>query len=239
VIVSANFFPGVSVGGAARASDTIQVMFSEAIQSPSLRPFLLSARSGGVHYDFFLNAPGSSVDSKTWRYTINAIEPLNAVAYPMQGDSIWLNPVAAVSDIGGNKQLNPLNHRVLLVVTWPKSDWDVTVVPNPFTQNDDVIPTKLVQQFNIPAGHGTLITANKNAPYDVVQSSGTIAIYDALGNSIVNETMKLVNGVFYYYWNGQNRSMRHVGTGAYLVIVKITEENKQTYVKKIMVGVKR
>jgi flagellar hook assembly protein FlgD len=127
----------------------------------------------------------------------------------------------------------------LLVVTWPKSDWDVTVVPNPFTQNDDVIPTKLVQQINIPAGHGTLITANKNAPYDVVQSSGTIAIYDALGNSIVNETMKLVNGVFYYYWNGQNRSMRHVGTGAYLVIVKITEENKQTYVKKIMVGVKR
>lgn len=222
VIVTARLFPGVATADGVTPDDTLEVKFSEAVTVQSTRPFLLSAKTGGVRYVFPVASTGTSGPAETRRFIIGAIEPAGAVKYPMAGDTLWLDPVAAVSDGGGAAQTNQFNRRVLLEVTWPKSPWIVGVSLNTFTPNT-----------------GTVITAQKKTPYDMDRTGAAVTIYDAMGNLVVEDAMKQAEGTYIYKWKGMNRNMRLVGTGAYLAIVKISEDGRQIYVKKMKIGVRR
>jgi hypothetical protein len=74
---------------------------------------------------------------------------------------------------------------------------------------------------------------------DAGRMTGTIVIYDALGNRVVNAALRPQNDEFFYSWNGTNRQNRVVGSGTYLGILSIFDEKNLLYTRKVKIGVKR
>jgi hypothetical protein len=96
------------------------------------------------------------------------------------------------------------------------------------------IPDVVVKKFGLKSDIGKVIGINTLRDFDTIKvkgkdAYGTAAIYDAVGNLIVNELPieKAVNlhGTFFVYWDGTNRQNRRVGAGAYLVQFAFTYAN--------------
>ncbi|GEM_PF-2194562 len=93
----------VSYGG---IIDSLRVIFSETVRPVSYnRPFLFRKPSG-VSYLIYLS-------SVTLTDSILTGIP-NDISYMSEGDSVWINTVASITDNAGNIQLNPQNRRVFL-----------------------------------------------------------------------------------------------------------------------------
>ncbi len=93
----------ISYGGVV---DSLRVVFSETVRPFSHnRPFLFRKPSG-VSYLIYLSAV-TLTDSIT-------VGIPNSISYMSEGDSVWINIDASITDNPGNIQLNPLNRRVFL-----------------------------------------------------------------------------------------------------------------------------
>jgi flagellar hook assembly protein FlgD len=114
----------------------------------------------------------------------------------------------------------------------------VTLSANPFSPGVTPVPPTLLAQIGAN-GPGLAVIAQPTAPVDPAQTKGTIAIYDAVGDVVISEPLLVGNGVYYFVWNGDNRDHRAVGTGTYLAMVRMFTNNQQSYVKRVMVGVRR
>jgi hypothetical protein len=72
---------------------------------------------------------------------------------------------------------------------------------------------------------------------------GKISIFDIVNNPVVvrrpmafdeNQTKRL-----YYVWDGRNDNGRAVGTGTYVAIVSITDDQGKRWTEQLLLGVKR
>ncbi len=218
VIVSAS----LSYGNAEALDSTLTVVFSEPLQQePGTYPFLLWSNRNTRQYQFKLALPSCS--ENTCRFLVDAIDAQD-VSFAAQGDSIWINVAALITDTLGNSQLNPLNRRAILSVILPEPTWIASVSINPFN----------------PGAGSTEISVNSKTPLlDPQRFSTDLFIYDAVGNQVLLAIMSQKDKGFTFTWNGRNKNQRSVGTGVYPAIIKISENSREAWVKKLKIGVKR
>jgi len=126
--------------------------------------------------------------------------------------------------MAGTIQSNPLNRRVLLIVSLPQPMWSATLSTNPFS----------------PGQIGTEISVQSKTPLiDPDRFSSVLNIYDAVGNQVLSTAMPQKSKGFAYMWAGRNKNARNVGTGVYPAIIRISENGNEVWMKVVKVGVKK
>ena len=112
VIVSAKYFPGLTVNGTKYGQDTLSVVFSEpTVLNQSPEPFRFFSIKSNQSYALSLTL--NSIFGNNARFLVDQIQ--NTV-FPQNGDSIWIDPSASVGDAGFVIQNNPNNRRGVLSV---------------------------------------------------------------------------------------------------------------------------
>ena len=223
VIDSAKLAYGNSLATDSTSYNILTVKFSEIIpQISSAHPFLLKALKNGAIYQFRLTT--ISTVGKTCTFRADTIDVGN-IFYALKGDSIWIDPAASVKDNYANAQINSLNRRVPLDATTQPAQWTFSIVPNPFTP---------------VTGSGSKITVkSKTVLVDADRYSLRMVIFDIIGNTVISSDMTSEGNGWSYTWDGRNRSGRMVGNGVYPASIKIFKDNKETYSKRVKIGIKR
>ncbi|MFW6244856.1 MAG: hypothetical protein ACOC36_03120, partial [Fibrobacterota bacterium] len=217
VVVRAVYHPAVAYDEETVLLDTLEVTFSERIAPPGNQTPLRFIQNG-VEYEVALST--ESVNNRSVNFLINEIRGVDRMT---SGDSVWINPGEFVRDSVPNWQQNEYNSRVPLVIKSTPVTWKVVTGPNPFTRN------KQVKIRIVPLGM-TRIAFSPEV---------SIVIYDNLGNVVVPRTeFSMVDGVPQFEWNGTNRKGRYVGTGVYLGMIVVEEEETVTR-KKVKLAVRR
>ncbi len=231
VLVSSELVPKTSAG--TNAKFALSVKFSESVSTIGTQPFLCSTQNGTVRYAFSLSQP--SIQNEVVRFTVDSIVSANTVSFAKDGDSIWIDIASDVTDLNGKAQKNPLNHRVLLSVSWPDPDWELVVKPNPFVPSETPIPSG----YSGSVTTGTAIVLQSKMPFDIDDVSASIMIIDGLGTIVTKGELKPVNSQLYFLWDGTNRQGRQVGRGTYLAVLKIQNKNRPEYTIQTKIGVTR
>jgi hypothetical protein len=94
---------------------------------------------------------------------------------------------------------------------------------------------------NGPRGKGTFVAIVPRCPAATMNLSGSIKIFDQLGNFIYENSAPIKSGNGYYFgWDGFTSNRRIVGAGVYQAVVSIkNEDDGSTVVYSLRVGVKR
>ena len=89
--------------------------------------------------------------------------------------------------------------------------------------------------------YGSVIRITSVQPLDLVASRADI--YDAVGNNILPyATVFATRGggkEYFSFWDGRTRHNSLVGSGTYLMILRISDQNGGSSVKRIPIGVTR
>jgi hypothetical protein len=230
VITSAKYFPSPSPTG----HDTLIVEFSEPVNAlTSTTPFHLSTKSSGQPYSFTLDASLFPSTGNVHEFLVTQVQGVN---FPNTGDSIWIDPAANISDAGSVVQDNPANRRALLNVSPIPYTPHIVIVRNPFTIGEQVSDAGV-------NGTGTIIKVPpplRMADVSALPKSGTITIYDVVGNTVLkDDPFTLSNNWLYYNWNGRNFNNRYVGSGTYVAVITVTLNSGTVTSSRITIGVKR
>ena len=228
VIMSAQYMPSADPKG----TDTLSVVFSESVAPISYTtPFKLFSKSSGASYYFTLRDTMSSA-SITHGFLVSHIQGVN---FPNTGDSIWIDTASNISDLGSVFQKNAGNRRALLNVKSIPYMPHIAIVRNPFSIGAQVSDGGVT-------GTGTIIEVPpplRMADTTHLLKSGTIAIFDILGNKVLKETpFTLSNNWLYYNWDGRNFNGRYVGSGVYVAIITVTQNDGTVISSKKTIGVK-
>ena len=236
VIVSANFLPTSSLTG----KDTLLVVFSEPVPPISYAtPFKLFSNNSGVSYYFTLSDT-TKVPSLFHGFIISQIAGVN---FPNTGDSIWIDIASGIGDTTAVVQLNAANRRALLNVKSIPYTPHVVIVKNPFTTGEQVSDADVGV-----TGTGTIIKVPpplRMADVNALPKSGTITIYDVVGNTVIKDVPFILskNGLYknwlYYNWDGRNFNNRYVGVGTYVAVITVTLNSGTVTSSRITIGVKR
>jgi hypothetical protein len=229
VIVSANFLPTSSLTG----KDTLLVVFSEPVPPISYAtPFKLFSNNSGVSYYFTLSDT-TKVPSLFHGFIISQMQGVN---FPNTGDSIWIDIASGIGDTTAAVQLNVANRRALLNVKSIPYTPHVVIVKNPFSIGAPVSDAGI-------SGTGTIIEVPpplRMADANHLPKSGTITIYDVVGNTVLkDDPFTLSNSWLYYNWNGRNFNNRYVGAGMYVAVITVTLNSGTVTSSRITIGVKR
>ena len=236
VIISAKYYPSPNTNGI----DTLLVRFSEPVTSiSSTTPFSLYSKNFQKSYSLVVDRtdhPEKFTNTALGQYSITSVQ---GVQFPVTGDSIWIDPAAGIGDAGLAVQKNPNNRRALMDVAPVPYAWKPLIVRNPFSIGVPVSDGGV-------SGTGTIIEVPLPVRMaDISPPSATGRIYDALGNTVVEEFSFKPNSStnkLYYNWDGRNLNSRYVGTGTYVAVVTVTQTNASGSInstKKLTIGVKR
>lgn len=113
--------------------DTLHVYFSEPVTLPlnSTRPILAQQGTGGLNYGFEVlpqpaalpvapaPAPGEPVGIRLLVQSLPNLSASGELPVPRSGDSLWINPLAGLTDTVGNAQIHAANVRVPLQILTP------------------------------------------------------------------------------------------------------------------------
>jgi hypothetical protein len=83
------------------------------------------------------------------------------------------------------------------------------------------------------------------ADVNALPKSGTITIYDVVGNTVIKDVPFILskNGLYknwlYYNWDGRNFNNRYVGVGTYVAVITVTLNSGTVTSSRITIGVKR
>ncbi|MBD3239099.1 MAG: hypothetical protein GF331_00830 [Chitinivibrionales bacterium] len=240
--------------------DTLTVRFSEpVITITSTGPFLFYGTQTGQPYD-------AEVDiALAYQQADTLVVPVAGVANDdnaiVAGDSIWIQPIAQIADGNGNRQSNPSNRRVVVTTTVVRDPYslDISVANNPVTLGDkrSRIPPFLLELEPIRAelegsryqGSGIVVIAEASNPDKLGPNftlTGEISVFDIVNNPVIVERpMAFDDGDgrrtkrLYYVWDGRNRNGRYVGTGTYLAVMTIEDDQGYKETKTVRLGVKR
>ena len=227
--------------------DSVQVIFSEPVNAfSSSRPFLFRKPGGDslvVHLDINGNL---SKDGRAYTARVRQVEGGSLISV---GDSVWINPVALISDQSDNQQKNYRNRRVQISFKQVPYDLIPRVINNPFSPGDAIPPVVLEAYADakkpLPqksTGLVIMVEPEEGTFRPGVKLSGKASIYDVVKNPII-ENMPMVekDGKLYYVWNGCNSKGRKVSTGTYVAILSMTDNQDPPVSRKqtIRIGVKR
>lgn len=252
VLITAAYRPGSIESPTLTHPDTLVVTFSETVSAIDVdEPFdFVSARVG--EYGMQL-AP---VQHDGAGYTFTVVELDSAIQYPGSSDSVWIDPAAGVTDLGGTPQSNPDNRRVPLDVTARPYRLVTRVGPNPFDPRGGEV-TLVDNGTTVGSYRGTIIEID---PLTDLQSgsddgditlTGTVAVYDAMGSMVadyagdgdtdgpIEMVESPVSSKMYFVWNGCNNNGRYVGSGSYVAVVTVKDNEGGGDSFRKTLGVKR
>jgi RNase P/RNase MRP subunit p29 len=219
VILDAYFSEGLESATTDKSSDTLVITFSEDVQDiRDEQPFFFKTPepSGGA-YAMRLSSLGHT--STKYLFKVNRID---GSGYPDENDSVFINPLGNVMDIIGNIQTNENNRRALLRTRPASLEFSLIIGPSPFD----------------PAKERLFITVDpKMKNTNAIRIRSEIIIHDCLGNLLFRH-MEENNGIIKCTWNGTNRKGRRVGTGTYLLNVKMVDlKRNQSVFQRRLIGV--
>ena len=248
VVDSATYYP--SSGTAAGFVDTLYVTFSERIDSIGglRKPFNLLTIGSTLYYvhvdrDIYTTATlvnSSTAGNKcTYRFLVDSIE---TVTFPTNGDSLWINSGAGITDVAGNVQTNGNNRKALL-----------HVFRNPFQPQIQTIITK--NPFSPTSEHFELrftATIPRMVVFNNISLFASGKVFDVLGNCVHvfdNDTLILrpEHGLAHgadnkpISWNGCNLNGRIVNSGVYqaIFLFQSSDGRYNGTPQRIKIGVKR
>ncbi|MBN1982711.1 MAG: hypothetical protein JW795_14350 [Chitinivibrionales bacterium] len=241
VVASAFFAPSLSSDPNTSTQDSLLVTFSEKIQKPGVdKPLIFSDKLKG-HTPYGMTLAYSSDDRSAMRFLVTGKEK----EFPSTGDSVWIDQTKSVGDLFGNTQTKPNKHALLTVGKYPFS-MQLLVYPNPAP-----LALLMKQGWNNPAaeklcaatGNGILVIAlpKGRLPQDM-KLSGTLTIFDAIGNIVVNKKAMDVTtdgNTVYSLWDGTNAMKRRCGSGVYRALVSISDATSEIARQFISVGVSK
>jgi hypothetical protein len=249
VIVSAS----VISYGSVVANDTLVVDFSEPVvpilKSPSFEFF---CGDSATTYTATLDLATARLTGSRFEASVLAISGCGV--YIANGDSIRIDAAKVVSDTLGSYQTNPRNRRVALKLIPKRAPYELTVVAqnNPLNPQSALIPPHIVniyaqQNIALPQA-GMVIVAQPKTDKPLSAHftlQGTLSIYDAVGNSIVNKKPMLYYGAnprqqqLLFVWDGRNDAGRTVATGTYVAAIVARDDVGEKLQQTIRLGVKR
>jgi len=217
-------------------------VYSDADTSVRLVPFILSY-SGGTYYFECKTSPQQEGD-KTYNFVVTGIKGDNppSSGVPSDGDSIrvmvWDNARGIWQRDPSIVQRNKNNTAVALKVRYPELKYDVKMGPNP---SRDTVLIFVGVEFEDAAQ-----SVSNAGPYmqSVLDGSGIKAvILDKIGGLVTVIEPKTGKGDGMdkkrrvLVWDGCNYKGRKVGTGTYLIMVTITDQegNKKTERNKVYI----
>jgi hypothetical protein len=236
--------------GAESTDDTLEVDFSESVESVPNDAFLLFSNKEHVQYSFACVEKKSNAGFTSKMFLVSEVR---GVTEPGRNDSIWIRSDAGVKDMGGNVQSNPSNKRALLNIGQIRFKYKIISGPNPFLPRISIVADNSDIPEKSRGKRGFLVKINLSG--DKVGKvtaviKGSFKIIDGLGNMIY--TGPLLKGIndelnnYYFLWEGVNSKGRLVGTGTYLAYLDadIVDESNPDFVPQqikemIKVGVKR
>jgi uncharacterized repeat protein (TIGR01451 family) len=235
VIDSATLYPGTRDEQTGKLPDTLEIRFSEQVTSATASAFILWSKTALSRYGL----TGSLLQGSGLRYRFLVTGTIPELT-PGNGDSVWLDPVAAIGDAIGNAQRNELNRRVALKIIWPLSIWTITISNNPFNPEATRVPDAYRGALGASAPpFGMGIRAWTDSPIDPALFDAEVTIYDPLGNTVYFKPMTGATTGLYFAWDGKNKNLRKVGSGTYLALIRIRENGQQVVAQKVLLGVKR
>lgn len=235
VIVKAVYAPGKLDGG---EGDALRVWFSEDVPRVTTAEPFGFVKNDRTSYTMTLRTVSDSGAKHTFR--IQSMTPSNVTVTP--GDSTWLTGTAGAGDTRGNVQTRN-TPRAPLDIDYPAYEFESFAAPNPF------VPGKMVNTY-LPgldmtvsgAVIGVQVATSRDSALVRVRKARAV-IYDAVGNTVREELPGVRKGSSYYFeWDGYNRNNRVVGSGTYLVVMRVTSVmggKTQDKVERVKIGVKR
>ena len=139
VIIEATFFPGIVRAEGESAPDTVRVVFSEPVPSPSgLQPFVFyNGESGGTPYTMDLAVFSRGADDETQVFLVRSI---TGKEFPIDKDSVRISASAGVTDAAGNVQRNDANRVVQLGLRPYRYFFKIDAAPNPVDPAAATVP---------------------------------------------------------------------------------------------------
>ncbi len=253
VILSGQFIPGEIVqpvtDSKERHKDTLIVYYSEDItvehdDTPH------SFKGSNSSYNMVLTEV--SVDGHRLRAVVEKIDG-GVPTIGTDRDSIKIDVNSITKDLKGSEQKIHGNRYGPLEVLEPKYSLSITAI-NPFNpDNPAEFPSVLkssdlrVQSAQITIADFLLTIKNPK------QIDGTMQITDYLGNGIISlESKEQSNDrigcyladtddrtIFVFYWSGQNKQGRVVGSGSYIAQVSVKDPSGKVTSKQVPVGIQR
>jgi hypothetical protein len=222
VLIKAYFSEGINEIGTSGVPDTLRVTFSESVKPVNATaPFIFKEHRKDLD-PYSLSLENLHDENNTFTFLVTEI---NGSGYPSASDSVYIDPVKDIEDEKhGNKQLNPLNRRVLLKVRPITLKLRITAGPSPFDPESETFKIIVIPTIRTR----TKITIQIN-----------IFIFDAVGNFLFSEFRESTNQIS-FAWNGRNQNERIIGSGPYLLLVKAVNKNSsETVTYKRIFTVKR
>ncbi len=215
--------------------DTLKITFSEEVKNPPYNtnePFHFSYVSGGQTYTMVLQPLASEDNGKVQTFLVLS----STKDFPENGDPVWINELAGISDLTGNVQDNPNNKSVPLQVGPYKFVTEVDITSNPVTSFNNTIVIDNV------SGKGAAIVVKVIGGWPTtVTMTGLMHIFDAVGNTITETTgiPSPNNTSVLFFWDGVNEYKRKVSDGIYLCLVKLKSSQGENVSTTFKVGVNR
>lgn len=257
VIVSASYVSGDARPDGTYESDHLRVTFSEEVGAISgTEPFLFGGVSPGGSYRATMTETSRSGSTVEFLVT-----ELMGTEYPGDGDTIWINTSpAGLRDNGGNLQDNPENRRILMDVETRPYILNIAAT-GPANPRIDDTPARVLSgtayslEQPVTIRLGFIVTVIPAAPLDgVALAEARVMILDAVGNVVasldairssysdddcVQISRDTNTGGLLCFWNGKNSRGRFVGSGSYLMMIRVRDdsENKKTLLERRMIGV--
>jgi len=223
--------------------DTLTITFSETVESVTeTEPFkFLSMPDRSLYGMEISNSNNTASDRQTF-YIKSYID----IDFPGSKDSVCIDIEKTVSDKSGNIQKETDNRHVLMITKDIPFNATVKYGPNPFIA---VSETKIDQdnysdvKNAADKGNGILIliTPDTSRIKRQVSLSGSIVLYDGLGNTVLEKDFTPDNEhrSIFFFWDGRNKKGRLAGAATYIALLTITDEAGRVNKQKIKIGVKR
>jgi hypothetical protein len=184
--------------------DTLVLTYSELLDENNVSsPVFIARRSQGgnaVSLDLTFRSRSISGNGHEVAYIVNALP--DGIE---NGDSVWIDPDAGITDIPGNIQSNPQNRRVPLEVGAGSITWSVKIKNNPFRPGSGRDAMEIVLTPNAKGGKRDV--------------RAHIKLYSNIGGMVIDTTIDNENQAgndLEWKWSGRNKQGRMVGTGTYL-----------------------
>ncbi|MBD3393720.1 MAG: hypothetical protein GF418_16410, partial [Chitinivibrionales bacterium] len=233
-------------------ADTLIITLSEPVradqvQGDAVDVFNYYSRDG-VTDNVLEGATVEPIGEGEYVTTVRVITRPGVEVYPFQDT---MQVVDNAIDASNNEPPPPEASRRENVGPGGESKIVATANPNPFrpgaaTIQQSLPPSTLSFYENVigDKNYGMVvgITTRKPLKRDGSGGYGTAAVYDAVGNLVIDGLALKQADTYKDYgvvWDGRNTNGRIVGSGGYLLVVSCTDVSGNKVTKSMMVGVKR
>ncbi|MDR0304340.1 MAG: hypothetical protein LBH98_06185 [Chitinispirillales bacterium] len=242
--------------------DTVlEVIFSEDVRlQDGFKPYGFWQKSSGKEFGMTFGSSPKKEKNNEWRYKVNSV----TIAYPNDGDSIWILNGGSVFDVSDGNNEQKLTTMAPLRLKRPYDmDIQLHIVPQPLrlsknggkgAYESNELDGEMSEFYNIaPGSKGVaIILEMKGCVSNLNTQRGVVRIVDQTGNTVSDDIpMKFditkngsVAGVC--VWDGKNNRGRTVGAASYLALVEAEvdfddrpSKEKRQYRKTIAVTFKK